>query len=190
VFRSLQRAVTAADYEQIALSRTGVAKARAVATGWNQVSLFVAPAGGGKVSDVMEAELKSFFEDKRMLSQIVEIEDVDYVPIYVTAVIEVQSFYVRADVVSRVQQAAARLLAFERVAFGQPVYLSRFYDECQSVPGVVFVNITEFRRGDRTDPLVDHLGKIELGANEVPVVPSDTDYAAGLRVIPTDQGGL
>jgi hypothetical protein len=190
VFRSLQRAVTAADYEQIALSRTGVAKARAVATGRNQVSLFVAPAGGGKVSDVLEAELKSFFEDKRMLSQIVEIEDVDYIPIYVTAVIEVQSFYVRADVVSRVQQAAARLLAFERVEFGQPVYLSRFYDESQSVPGVVFVNITEFRRGDRTDPPVDPLGKIELGANEVPVIPSDTDYAAGLHVIVTDEGVL
>jgi hypothetical protein len=190
VFRSLRRAVTAADYEQIALSFKGVAKARAVATGWNQVSLFVAPEGAGKVSDVLEAALRSFFEDKRMLSTIVEIEDVDYVPIYVTAEIEVESFYVRADVVARVQQAAARLLAFERVEFNQPVYLSRFYDESQSVAGVVFVNITEFRRADLPDPAVDPLGKIELGPNEVPVVPTDKDYAAGIRVIVTNQGGV
>jgi hypothetical protein len=187
VFRSLRRAVTAADYEQIALSFKGVAKARAAATGWNEVTLFVAPEGGGKVSDVLEAALLSLFEDKRMLSQVVEIEDVDYIPIYVTAEIEVQSFYVRADVVARVRQAAARLLAFERVDFSQPVYLSRFYDEIQSVPGVVFVSITEFRREDRTDP---PLGKLELGVNEMPVIPGHVDYAEGLRVVVTNQGGL
>ncbi|MGD0603377.1 MAG: baseplate J/gp47 family protein, partial [Streptosporangiaceae bacterium] len=55
VFRSLRRAVTADDYEALALSFQGVGKVRAVPGGWNQVSLLVAPAGGGKVSDVLEA---------------------------------------------------------------------------------------------------------------------------------------
>ena len=73
----------------------------------------VEPEAKGKVSDVLEADLKSFFEDRRMLNQIVEIEDVDYVAIYVTAEIEMQSFYVRDDVVAHVQQAAAKLLKFE-----------------------------------------------------------------------------
>ncbi|MGH3901417.1 MAG: baseplate J/gp47 family protein [Pseudonocardiaceae bacterium] len=189
VFRSQQRAVTAGDYEALARSVKGVAKVRAVRAGWNQVTLFVAPEGGGKVSDVLEAVLQGYFEDKRMLSQIVEIVDVDYVPIYVTAEIGVQSFYVQDDVVARVQQAAANVLAFERVNFSEPIYLSRFYDESQSVPGVVFVNITEFRRGDRSEPAVDPLGKIELGPNEVPVIPADADYAAGMKVV-INQGGL
>src|SRR5262249_50710269 len=84
VFRSLRRAVTAADYEALALSFDGVGKVRAVATGWNTVTLFVAPAGvGGKVSDVLEAGLRGYLEDKRMLSQIIEIADVDYVRIIV-----------------------------------------------------------------------------------------------------------
>ena len=198
VFHSQHRAVTAADYEALARKVKGVAKVRAVATGWNQVTLFVAPEGifvepepaKGKVSDVLEADLKSFFEDKRMLNQIVEIEDVDYVAIYVTAEIEVESFYVRDDVVSRVQQTAARLLKFADVKFNQPIYLSKFYDESQSVPGVVSVNITEFRRGDRPDPMVDPLGKIELGANEVPVIPAHKDYSAGMHVIVKSQGRL
>ena len=43
-----------------------------------------------------------------MFNQIVEIADVDYVPIYVTAEIGVTSYYVRADVTERVQQAAGR----------------------------------------------------------------------------------
>jgi len=189
VFRSLRRAVTAADYEALALSFKGVGKVRAVATGGNQVTLFVAPEGGGKVSDVLEVGLLAFFEDKRMLSQIVEVSDVDYVPIKVTADIAVESFFVRADVVAQVQQAVADLLAFDRVGFNQTIYLSRFYEETQSVPGVVFVNITEFRRGDRAAPLIDPLGTIVLGPNEVPIIPPDAAYAAGLQVNVLNQGG-
>ena len=71
------------------------------------MTLYVAPEGGGKVSDVLEASLKAYFEDKRMLSQIVEIQDVDYVPIFVTAEIGVQSFYVRSDVQAGVQAGGA-----------------------------------------------------------------------------------
>lgn len=190
VFRSLRRAVTAADYEALALSFQGVAKVRAVATGWNEVTLYVAPAGGGKVSDVLEAGLKAYFEDKRMLGQLIEVADVDYVPIMVTAEIGVEGYYVPADVVAQVQRAAADLLAFEKVTFNQTVYLSRFYDQSSEIPGVVYVNITEFRRGDRPVPPVEPLGKIELGPNEVPVVPSDPDYALGLRVVVTNLKGL
>ena len=155
------RAVTAADYEALARSVKGVAKVRAVPTGWNQVTLFVAPEGifvepepeAKGVSDVLEADLKSFFEDKRMLNQIVEIEDVDYVAIYVTAEIEVQSFYVRDDVVSRVQQAAARLLKFEDVNFDQTNLSEQVLRREPERPwGGLDVNITEFRRGDRAAP--------------------------------------
>lgn len=189
VFRSLRRAVTAADYEALARSYKGVGKVRAVATDWNTVTLYVAPAGGGKVSDVLEAGLTGYFEDKRMLSQVVEVSDVDYVPIFVTAEIAVRSFSVPADVVAAVQQAAADLLAFDKVDFSQTVYLSRYYEDSQSVPGVEFVNITEFRRGDQTTPPVEPHGTIVLGPNEVPVLPSVSDYALGLKVILVPQGG-
>ncbi|GIH14142.1 baseplate J/gp47 family protein [Rugosimonospora africana] len=189
VFRSLRRAVTAADYQALAQSFKGVGKVRAVATGWNRVTLYVAPEGGGKVSDVLEANLIGYFEDKRMLSQLIEVSDVDYVPVYVTAEIAVESFYVTADVVDQVRQAAAALLAFDRVDFGQTVYLGRFYEAVQDTPGVVYVNITEFRRADRPVPAVDPLGKLSLGANEIPVIPADADYASGLRVVLVSQGG-
>jgi len=189
VFRSLRRAVTAADYEAFALTFNGVGKVRAVGTGWNRITLYVAPQGGGKVSDVLEAGLIGYFEDKRMLSQIVEVADVDYVPIYVTAQIAIESFYLPNDVVAQVQRAAADLLAFDRVTFGQTVYLSRFYEDSQSVPGVVFVNIIEFRRGDEPPLRVEPSGTIRLAPNEVPIIPVDADYRAGLRVEVVSQAG-
>jgi hypothetical protein len=159
-----------------------------VSTGWNQVTLYVAPEGGGNVSDVLEADLLGFFEDKRMLSQIVEISDVDYVPIHVTAEVTAEPFYVPAEVLARVREAAGKLLTFDRVGFGETVYLSRFYEEIQNVPGVVSVDISEFRRGDRPQPLVADRGAIALGPNEVPTVPTHPDYVAGLKATLADRG--
>ena len=183
VFRSLKRAVTAQDYEALALDFKGVGKVLAEGTSWNAVTLFVAPAGGGHVSDVLEANLLAYFEDKRPISTIVEIEDVDYVPIYVTAQVGVKSYYNRDDVKEQVQQAVSKLLAFENVDFQQTVYLSKIYEAIEAIDGVAFVNISEFRRQGQPSGFVEALGKIELGAHEIPTVPSDDPaYAAGLRV--------
>jgi uncharacterized phage protein gp47/JayE len=183
VFRSLKRAVTAQDYEALALDFKGVGKVLADGTSWNVVTLFVAPAGGGQVSDVLEANLLAYFEDKRPISTIIEIEDVDYVPIYVTAEVGVKSYYNRDDVKEQVQQAVSKLLAFENVDFQQTVYLSKFYEAIEAIDGVAFVNISEFRRQGQISGFVEPSGKIELGAHEIPTVPSDDPaYAGGLRV--------
>jgi hypothetical protein len=186
IFRSLKRAVTASDYEALAQGFKGVGKVQARAKGWNTVRLAVAPEGGGKVSDVLEANLRAYFEDKRMVGQVVEIDDVDYVPIFVTAEIGVESYYVRSEVLGAVQAALATVLAFDNVDFGQTTYLSKFYELGETVPGVLYVNVTEFRRGDVTTPAVDPSGKIQLASNEIPVAPSDPAYAAGVRVLITN----
>src|SRR4029453_12593034 len=89
VFRSLKRAVTAADYEALALDFKGVGKVRAESTNWNSVNLIVAPQGGGQVSDVLRANLLAYFEDKRPVSTMIDITDAKYVKIYVTAKIGV-----------------------------------------------------------------------------------------------------
>jgi hypothetical protein len=97
---------------------------------------------------------------------------------------------VRSDVQSQVETAAAALLAFDNVDFGQSIYLSKFYEVIEAIEGVLYVNVTEFRRGDKLAPAVDPAGKIELLPNEVPTGPSDAAYAAGIRVVVTNQGGL
>jgi Baseplate J-like protein len=183
VFRSLNRAVTASDYEALVLSFNGVGKVRAQPIGWNTVALYVAPTGGGNVSDVLERDLKAYLEDKRLVSQIVEVYDVDYKAIYVTAEIGVASYYVRSDVLAAVQKAAAALLAFDNVSFGQTIYLSKFYEVGETVPGVDYVNVTEFRRGDVTTPLVAPSGKIELAPDQVPIAPTDPAYAGSIQVL-------
>jgi hypothetical protein len=190
VFRSLKRAVTAPDYEALALDFKGVGKVRAEATNWNVVTLFVAPEGGGQVSDVLTANLLAYFEDKRPISTVIDIEDVDYVPIYVTAEVGVQNYYDSEDVREQVKQAAGRLLAFDQVDFAQTLYLSKFYEAIEAIDGVAFANISEFGRDVEASDAVAPSGKIELRAHEIPTVPTDNpEYAGGIRVRKPLAGG-
>lgn len=180
VFRSLKRAVTADDYRALALDFKGVGKVRAAAAGWNTVKLFVAPEGGGHVSDVLSANLLAYFEDKRPVSTTIEIEDVDYVQIYVTAEIAVKGYYPPAEVEEQVKDAAGSLLAFENVDFADIIYLSKFYEAIEAIEGVEFVTITEFRREEEAG--VERSGRIALAAHEIPIVPDEPGYAGGIQV--------
>jgi hypothetical protein len=200
VFRTLERAVTASDYAALAREFRGVGKVRAVATNWKTVTLYVAPQGGGRVSDVLEFNLRAYFEDKRPVTTTIEIDDVDYVDIYVTANVHVLRHYDPGRVIDKVIQAAGGLLAFEQVDFAQPVYLSAFYQRIEHVDGVAAVNITEFRPRRRTvttlqeddyvpvgrepdtgEPLlVARTGKIPLEDHELP----RGAYKGSIRVFP------
>lgn len=183
VFRSLRRAVTADDYRALALQFGGVGKVRAEATAWNRVTLYVAPGGGGHVSDTLEAGLLAYFEDKRPVTTTIEVEDADYVPVYVTAEVGVKAYYTPERVREQVEQAAAALLAFENADFGQTVYLSKFYEAIEAVAGVGYASIVEFRRGDAAEQL-EAAGRLAMGPNEIPAPPSGHPaYAAGIRVV-------
>ena len=187
VFRSSKRAVTADDYRALAREFSGVGKVRAEATNWNTVTLYVAPEGGGQVSDVLEANLLAYFEDKRPLTTTIEIEDVGYVPIYVTAQVGVGSYYAPERVKEKVAEVAGSLLAFDQVDFGKPLYLSKFYEAIEDVEGVAFVNISEFRRGDQ-EALFEYTGKLVLDADELPVIPDNDAYLGGIRVELQEEG--
>ena len=188
VFRSQKRAVTAEDYQALALDFQGVGKVRAVPANWNTVTLYVSPSGGGQVSDVLRANLLAYFEDKRAIATLVEIEDVDYVSIYVSAEVGVKSYYSQEEIKEKVQAAAGALLAYENVDFAQILYLSKFYEAIEAIEGVAFVTITEYRRAGPAGPLEEKEGKLVMGDNEIPKIPDgpgEEAYAGGIRVTVT-----
>jgi len=186
VFRSQKRAITAQDYKDLALDFRGVGKVRAESKNWNTVTLYVAPQGGRKVSDVLKKNLLAYFEDKRPLSTIIEIEDVDYVKIYITAKLGIESYYSWEDIKENAQDAVRNLLAFENVDFAQTLYLSKFYEALEAIEGIKYVTITEFRRENPKTGEQPGDGIIELRENEIPVIPNHTpenrEYAGGIRV--------
>jgi len=187
VFRSLNRAVTKADYEALAVKCQGVGKVRAEKTNWNTVTLYIAPQGGGYMSDILKSDLRDYFADKRSISTTVEFDDVKYVPIYVTANVTLQGYYSQTEKKREIEAAVAELLAFDQIDFGDPVYLSKFYEKIEQVEGVEFATVTEFRREEHDALETAPLGKIELEPYELAEPVDESPYVDGIQVI--IQGG-
>jgi baseplate J-like protein len=174
VFGSMQRAVTAEDYAAQARRFPGVAKARAEASNWNQVKLYIAPTGSGQApSDVLQRDLLAHFEDKRMLTSFIQVESADFVRLELRAEIGVLPYFTQEKVRADAARAVAALFDFDAVDFKQVLYLSKVYEALEAVPGVDFVLVRRFRRAGAAEDVPSD-GRIAMLANEIPVLqPQD-----------------
>lgn len=163
-FRSMGRAVTASDFEAHARS-LGIAKVRAQGAG-NRVRLWIAPGGGGYATDTLKDDLRAYFEDKRMVTTSVEIIDPIYVAIRATATLQVAPHYFRQDVEVRARAAARAVWSFERVDFGETLYVSKIYEAIEAVEGVAGVTVTSFYREGGE---VGSEGSLKLAYGELPL---------------------
>lgn len=181
LFRTMGRAVTARDYEVQAME-FGVGKARARAGAWNRIDLFVAPAGGGMPSDTLKDDLRAYFEDRRILTSLVEIHDPVPVSVYIVGQLEVEAYFFTEQIQQRVEAAVSGLLAFDQVDFEDRLFLSKVYEAVEQIEGVQSVNITHFTK---TDPASTTLaldlptdGALRFGWNEIPVA----GFAQGIKL--------
>lgn len=164
-FRSLQRAVTLDDYVALAYQAGGVAKVRARSRTWNLVELVVAPEGErcGPVPESLRARLLGFFENKRMAGTAVRILDPGCIVIDIGLDVLMDAHYPFEAVRQGVIAAVTSMLAFANVDFGQTIYQSDVYALIETVPGVLAVTLSKFRRTD--SPLTeieDELRKANL----------------------------
>jgi len=167
LFRTQERAVTGQDYTDLALQVPGVGKVRAVALNWNELLLYIAPAGQvADPSELLKRDLLAFFESHRMATTTLKIVGPQPADIYLSATIRAEPHYLQSDVQAAVEAEIADYLDFDEVDFGQPIYLSKVYDAIQSLPQVASLTVTEFSR--KTDGSVDADGIIELEPNELP----------------------
>lgn len=169
LFRAQGRAVTASDYEAHARS-LGVAKARATMKG-PRIELFVAPSGGGRPSDTLKDDLRLHFEDKRIVTTLVEIRDPTYIEVVIEGQVTVEPFSYQREVGQRAMEALRTLWSFDAVDFGDVLYVSKIYEAIEAIEGVAGVVITRFARLDAPagSPAVPLDGKLTFGGNEIPL---------------------
>ena len=147
LYRTQDRAVTTLDYADLAREVPGVGKVLAVALGWNQVVLYVAPEGQvAEPSELLRRDLLAHLERRRMITTDVLVVGPRPADVYLKATVRAQPYVRRVDVEAAVEAAVAGYLSFEAVEFGQPVFLSRIYDAIQSLPQVASLNVDEFSR--------------------------------------------
>ncbi|MBV8280569.1 MAG: baseplate J/gp47 family protein, partial [Candidatus Eremiobacteraeota bacterium] len=149
---TLGRAVSLRDYEVLALSYSGVAKARAVSADFQSrrgVALTVAAAGGQPLLQLADP-LRNFLDDHRDPN--VPLSVSDYVPVHFvfSATIHLLNGY-KQSVVRAATEAAlgpnedgTGYLGFTQLQFGQTMFQSALITISQDVPGVDWVELLAF----------------------------------------------
>lgn len=159
-----QRAVTEADYAEVATRYPGVTQARARFrwTGsWLTVCLIVDAADRDALYTGLAEEVKQFVAAYTQTGYDLEVQPPAYVPLDVELFVCVAGDRFRSDVESDLLTAlssgplpggGAGFFAPAALAFGQPLYLSALYAAAAAVPGVESVSATRFSRFYDDDP--------------------------------------
>jgi hypothetical protein len=183
-----ERAVTAADYELLALRTPSTAKAAASFrwTGsWHTVFVTADRSGGAAVDAPFEASLRAGLERYRMAGYDLEVDGPRFVPLEVGLRICVAAHHRRADVAAGVREVLSnRVLADgtlgqfhpDRYTFGQPVYLSALLAAVHAVTGVDSVDVLTFERQHEPASAGIDTGVLPMGRLEVARLDNDPNF--------------
>lgn len=187
-FRTQERAVTPADYADVARRHPGVHRAASTFrwTGsWHTVYLTVDREGGAPLGTEYRASLRGHLNRYRMAGYDLEVDAPSFVPIEVALDVCVLPDYFRAHVKQELLHVLGRgwlpdgTRAFfhpDNFTFGQPLYLSDLYARAQAVTGVESVVVTTFQRLLAPDrkPLAD--GLLPMGRLEIARLDNDPGF--------------
>lgn len=200
-FRRQERAVTEADYAEVAERRVEVQRAAASFrwTGsWHTVFVTADRRGGAAVDAPFEARLRRHLERYRMAGYDLEVDGPRFVPLDIALHVCVKPDHFRAEVLRAVRAelgsgvlADGRLAVFhpDNFSFAQPVYLSRIVAAAQAVEGVEAVWAQKFERLGAPDPSCLASGVIPLGRLEVAQLANDPNFRERGRLVLEAGGG-
>jgi hypothetical protein len=205
-FRTQERAVTPADYAEVA-QRSGEVQRAAATFRWTGSwhTVFVSadrPAIAEAQAEVdagFELRLRRHLERFRMAGYDLEVDGPRYVALNVALHICVADGHFRADVLRAVKQVLSteRMGSGERglfhpdnFSFGDPVFLSRIVAAVQAVPGVASVRVDTFERLFGASPTSLADGVIRMGRLEIAQLANNPNFRERGRLALSAGGGL
>jgi hypothetical protein len=201
-FRTSQRAVTEADYAEIAQRFPGVSKALATRrwTGsWYTVFITVDRQNGLSIDNAFKQELTTFLAQFRLTGQDIEIESPKFIPLDIALSVQVTPDYFQSQVKEALLNAFSNRilqggqLGFfhpDHFTFGQPVYLSQVIQAAMQVTGVRSVVATRLQRLGFPSQRGLETGQISLGRLEIAVLDNDANVPGRGRIEFAMEGGL
>ncbi len=201
-FRTQERAVTEADYMEVAERHSGVQKAAAMFrwTGsWHTVFVAVDRKGGYDVDAAFEEEIRSHLERYRMAGYDLEISAPVFVPLDIAMIVCVYPSYLQSDVQENLLEVFSShaqanggngFFHSDNLTFGQPVYLSQLYKQAMDVKGIASVVITRFQQwGKNTNNEIEN-GVLTPASMEIVRLDNDPNFPENGQIVFTMQGGL
>ena len=200
-YRTQERAVTEADYADVARRHPDVQRAAATIR-WNghghTVFVTVDRFAGRPVTPEFEAELIAFLEPYRMAGYDLEIDEPRFVSLDLAIQVCVKPEHFR----SQVRQTILEVLSDRRLlrgrngffhpdswTFDQDVWLSKIVASVQTVEGVESVTATRFGRLDVPDPAPLDSGVLSIGRLEIARLANNPDFPERGRLELTAGGG-
>jgi len=212
-FRAVQlRAVTEADWQEMALRHPGVAaaKARFRWTGsWHTVFVAIHPVdsgdlvrlagGGAALAPGFAARIKAHLTRFKLAGYDLAVRAARYVPLEIDIRLCVARGHFRGDVLEAVADALSNRASADGTrgffhplafSFGQAVYLSRLYAAVEAVEGVESARVGLFKR--YWEPQRDELerGRIAMGDLEIARLDNDPSLPENGVLRLTAVGGL
>jgi hypothetical protein len=199
-FRVQQRAVTEADYAEVAQRHPEVQRAEATFrwTGsWYTVFLTIDRRGGGTVDAAFEDHIREHMETFRMAGYDLEVNGPRFVALDLLLQVCVKSDYFRSHVkaallgrLSNRVQPDGSLGFFHPDAwtFGQPVYLSALYAAASEVEGVESLKVETFQRLGQPGQQEKKNGILPIGRLEIALLDNDPNFQENGR-LKLDLGG-
>lgn len=198
-FRAIQfRAVTEADWEQMALRNPDVAAAKASFhwTGsWytvfiaihpvDQVNLRRLPGGGTELQPDFARAIKAFLTRFKLAGYDLDIRAAIYAPLEIDIRICIGDGHFRGDVLAEVQRALSNQKFADgttgfffplRFGFGSAVYLSQIYAAVSAVEGVTSSEILTFKRYWELPHGELERGAILMTPFEIPRLDNDRNF--------------
>ena len=148
--RIKERAVTLADYADLALQVPGVAKAVAHGQTYGLVNVKIAPVGGAgdpvdAYLDRLKNEVEQYLNPRILIGSEVDMEPEKledlWKNIYIRVMVHVETGFNRTSVRTTVESALRAQLAFDEMTFGSPVTLGALYRTILAIRGVNWAEI-------------------------------------------------
>jgi len=197
--RTLDRAVSLADFAELALAYAGIAKARADA-GWEgrrrTVVVTVASTGGQPLTPALRDGVKAFLAARAAPGQRFGVRDYRPWPVRLALEVRVLPDFLRLETMVRVREAlGAGLTAegergffhFDRRGLGEDLFLSDVYARVEEVRGVDYAVARAFRAeaGPSAQPVRD---RIEVPADALATGGHPADPAVGVLALDVTGG--
>lgn len=140
--RTLNRAVTRADYADVAILSPGVAQAGVAFACGKSVDIYIVPDGGGIASGALVASTQTFMDDKKMITTQVTIYPAGEVHLILAIDLRVLPAYNNVTVANAVKANLVAFLSFTFQSIQGKVELSDLYDIIENTEGVDNDDIT------------------------------------------------
>jgi hypothetical protein len=186
--KTIQRAIIAQDYEEIAERNRKVQNASAVLvwTGsWYEADVAIDPFGSETPEDALLSEIEEYLDNFRRIGHDLDVKRAHYVPLYLKLMVCALPHYQRAHLKAELLDVFSnRVLTGggkgffhpDNLTFGEGIYLSRIVAAGQKVEGVECVTVTCFRRLFESPNHEIENGLLPLRNDEIAQLDNDPNY--------------